>query len=192
MNIVTLRDCPPQPWRNGGGLTHELLAWPPDAAAWRLRVSVAQIASDGPFSPFPGVQRAFAVLHGPGVRLRWPAPTVREQLLTAGSAAATFDGADAPQCELLAGPTLDLNLMANTGSGRPELRRAHPGAPALAGQPLWQGLYVTAAAALQAEGRTHTLGADTLVWRAQASPGWRLTHLAPGHAWWLLLHAAEA
>lgn len=192
MNVVALADCPPQAWRNGGGLTHELLAWPPGAAAWQLRISVARIASDGPFSPFPGVRRCFAVLHGPGVRLRWSAPAAREQVLTAGSAAVAFDGADAPQAELLAGPTLDLNLMASTNAGRPELRRASAGGPALAGRTAWQGLYVTAPAAVQIDGSTHTLAADTLVWAADAAPGWRLTQLSPGHAWWLLLHPAEA
>ena len=50
-------------WRNGGGRTRELLAWP-DAADWKVRVSVADVESDGPFSAFPGVQRWFAVLEG--------------------------------------------------------------------------------------------------------------------------------
>ena len=66
---VRLADCPPQPWRNGGGVTRELLAWP-QAADWRLRVSVADIERDGPFSPFPGVDRWFAVIEGDGVELR--------------------------------------------------------------------------------------------------------------------------
>ena len=46
MNRVQLSAVPPQPWRNGGGSTRELLAWPA-AADWKLRVSLATIAQDG-------------------------------------------------------------------------------------------------------------------------------------------------
>lgn len=57
------------PWRNGGGATRELLAWP-DPRDWAIRLSVAEVERDGPFSQFPGVRRWFAVLSGGGVRLR--------------------------------------------------------------------------------------------------------------------------
>ena len=40
------------PWRNGGGVTRELLAWP-DPRDWLLRVSVAEISASGPFSQLP-------------------------------------------------------------------------------------------------------------------------------------------
>ena len=33
------------PWRNGGGVTRELLAWP-DSKDWALRVSVADVAAE--------------------------------------------------------------------------------------------------------------------------------------------------
>ena len=33
------------PWRNGGGVTRELLAWP-HGADWRVRISVAEIDAD--------------------------------------------------------------------------------------------------------------------------------------------------
>ena len=36
----------PQPWRNGGGRTRELLAWP-DAQAWSVRISLAEIEAEG-------------------------------------------------------------------------------------------------------------------------------------------------
>ena len=66
--LIALADTPPQPWRNGGGVTRELLAWP-DGGDWRVRISVAEIEADGPFSAFPGVERWFAVLEGGGVAL---------------------------------------------------------------------------------------------------------------------------
>ena len=108
---VRLGDCPPQPWRNGGGLTRELLAWATaahDTAAgpgttppgWTVRVSVAEITRDGPFSPYPGVDRAFAVLEGRGVVLAWPQG---DTVCRPGDEALRFDGAQAPGCRLVDG-----------------------------------------------------------------------------------------
>lgn len=105
LQVVHLEDIKPQPWRNGGGVTRELLAWP-DAAHWCLRLSVADIEQDGPFSAFPGIERWFAVLTGEGVRLGVPAHVV-----TARDLPFQFDGAAAPDCKLIGGPTRDLNLM---------------------------------------------------------------------------------
>ena len=132
LHEVRLEDCPPQPWRNGGGLTHEMLAWPTPGAqapagsgaeAWLVRVSVAQIGRDGPFSAFPGVDRAFAVLEGTGVALTFGggAAAEGERLLTADDEALNFPGEDAPGCRLAGGPgaaTLDLNLMGRREAGR--------------------------------------------------------------------------
>jgi hypothetical protein len=106
-DLILADAIPPQPWRNGGGATRELLAWPagPD---WRLRISLADIDRDGPFSPFPGVKRHFAVLQGGGVRLGLAGQTLS---LDPSSPPLGFDGALAPDCALIAGPTRDLNLM---------------------------------------------------------------------------------
>jgi len=113
--LIRLQDTPSAPWRNGGGTTRELLAWPAPPAAWQLRVSVAEIAADGPFSAFPGVQRWFAVLKGAGVELSIDGRARRvsredEPLCFAGDAAAS--------CRLVDGPTLDLNLMLRGVPGR--------------------------------------------------------------------------
>ena len=117
MSLIRVDDVAPQPWKNGGGVTRELLRLPragaTEADDWSLRISVADIAADGPFSPFPGVRRHFAVIGGAGVRLRWPDGRVRE--LTKKSGPFAFDGADAPHCELIDGPTRDLNVMVREG-----------------------------------------------------------------------------
>jgi environmental stress-induced protein Ves len=102
------------PWRNGGGVTRELLAWP-SAADWTVRLSVADVERDGPFSAYPGVQRWFAVLSGQGVRLRLPGETHE---LDAASDPFQFDGAVPVDCELLGGATRDFNLMVRGGRGR--------------------------------------------------------------------------
>jgi hypothetical protein len=111
--IVRWSEQAEQPWRNGGGITRELLAWPA-AGDWQLRLSVAEVLQDGPFSAFPGVRRWFAVLEGQGVELVWPE---RVQALRAGDPACAFDGGAEPGCRLIDGPTRDLNLMLRNADG---------------------------------------------------------------------------
>ena len=105
LQIVRFEDVKPQPWRNGGGVTRELLAWP-NADNWVMRLSVADIERDGPFSAFVGIDRWFAVLTGSGVRLG-----ASQRAVVEGDAPVYFDGAAAPACTLIDGPTRDLNLM---------------------------------------------------------------------------------
>ncbi len=110
MSVRTIRldEVEPQRWRNGGGFTRELLAWP-RVEAWRLRVSVADVESDGPFSLFAGgVERWFAVLDGNGVELTVDGAAQR---LTVECAPLRFSGEAPTECRLLDGPTRDLNLM---------------------------------------------------------------------------------
>ena len=120
LNQVLLHQVPATPWRNGGGRTHELLAWP-TLDAWQLRISVAVIDCDGAFSAYPGVARCFAVLAGAGVRLHF-AQSV--QSLEVGSPVLQFDGADAPGCKLIDGPTQDLNLMCPHSAGQADMAAA--------------------------------------------------------------------
>ena len=103
----------PQRWRNGGGVTRELFTWP-ESAPWNARVSVADIDADGAFSAFPGVERWFAVIEGCGVELDFGDANQR---LEQGDAPFRFDGARAPMCRLLDGPTRDLNLMLRDARG---------------------------------------------------------------------------
>jgi uncharacterized protein len=106
-SLVLLDEVAPQPWRNGGGVTRELLAWP-SAADWQLRLSVADIERDGPFSGFPGVQRWFCVLEGDGVSLSVDGVVHR---LQPGSAPLSFSGEAHTHATLTGNATRDLNLM---------------------------------------------------------------------------------
>lgn len=119
--VVELDDVAPTAWRNGGGTTQVLLAWP-HADEWRVRISVAEIARDGEFSRYPGAERWFAVLEGAGVRLQVGAGT---QVLTPESGPFRFAGHAQVDCSLIAGPTRDLNLMCLPGAGR--MRRVDEG-----------------------------------------------------------------
>lgn len=104
---VPLDSAVATPWRNGGGTTRELLAWP-HGSEWNVRVSVARIAASGSFSSFPHTARWFAVLSGDGVKLRVDG---REHMLSLESQPFSFDGGPATDCVLAGGPTDDFNLM---------------------------------------------------------------------------------
>ena len=119
--VVELADVAPTPWRNGGGSTQVLLTWP-HADEWRIRISVAEIERDGPFSRYFGAERWFAVLDGAGVNLRVGGGS---QLLTPDTEPFRFSGNVDVECSLLAGRTRDLNLMALPGASR--MTRVHDG-----------------------------------------------------------------
>lgn len=110
--MVSLCAVAASPWLNGKGLTRELMAWP-NAQAWRMRFSVADIESDGPFSPWIGVTRHFCVLDGAGVVLRWDEG--HEERLTPDTPPLCFSGGEPPNASLIDGPTRDLNLMTRDG-----------------------------------------------------------------------------
>ena len=177
---------PPQPWRNGGGVTRELLAWP-DARDWRVRVSVADIEADGPFSAFPGVQRWFAVLKGAGVALCIDGAAQR---LTRSDAPFAFDGAAQPTCRLLDGPTRDLNLMLRGAGGsmrvaedgqdwQPHpsiaMRTVHRGGRTLPGRRLRHRSAAVRPAVVRARTRTARI-------RGRPATGRRSRLVAHGHA----------
>jgi hypothetical protein len=184
LHRIALTDCPPRPWRNGGGVTRELLAWP-QPEPWQLRVSVATIAQDGPFSPFPGVERWFVVLSGAGVRLDLARGAV---VLAPHDPPIVFDGEDAPGCHLLDGPTQDLNLMVQRGAGVAALRAAAPG-DSVEGDLRFRALYAAEAAQLDIDDRTEPIGAGTLVW-SDARDASRWTLRQGGHALWLTVEDA--
>lgn len=179
-HLSALDSAAPQRWRNGGGTTRELLAWP-SAHSWRLRISVAEVESDGPFSTFAGVERWFAVVAESGVELSIGGATHR---LTAADAPLRFSGEAATSCRLLDGPTRDLNLM---------LRGMRGGMfAAVAGQP-WRsrathcGLFATVAGECRGDG-TIAVPAHCLLWfdRAPAELCFAPADAASsGIGWWL-------
>jgi uncharacterized protein len=180
LHRTLLAGARPQPWRNGGGSTRELLAWP-QVQAWQLRVSVAQIDRDGPFSAFPGVDRCFAVIAGAGVHLQLPGG---RQTLTPGSAPVAFDGEAAPGCSLVDGPTEDLNLMVRRGLGQAQMW--HAGSqPHIDGTTRWRAVYAASACEVQVGNDTCALAGGELLWcEAAANPPW---HIDPHARAWCLV-----
>lgn len=73
MRRLTPSDYRRMPWRNGAGTTTELAIGPEGAglrgARFLYRVSIAEVASDGPFSRFEGYDRHIMLLAGAGMTL---------------------------------------------------------------------------------------------------------------------------
>lgn len=114
MRVLRVADRIAAPWKNGGGVTREVAAWPPGAgmAGFDWRVSLADVAADGPFSTFPGVDRVLTVIEGDGLVLTVEGAATR---LEAGAPFA-FAGEAAVTARLTAGPVRDLNVMVRRGA----------------------------------------------------------------------------
>lgn len=188
LKIVKLANVAPTRWRNGGGSTRELLAWP-SADRWALRLSVAQIERDGPFSSFHGIERWFAVIDGAGVELHFGSAD-RIRSVRPGDEVLQFDGGIAPACRLLDGPTQDLNLMLARGRGG--LRRLLPAEPLLLRAP-FKAIYVADAALLHRAGTApQPLAAGSLAWSDAAAGRLWTIEAAPGVRAWSVAFDPEA
>lgn len=109
------------PWKNGGGVTRDVLISPLgtslDAFDWRI--SIADIISNGPFSSFPGIDRKLAVLDGKvALTVDGHAPVT----LDTSRPFLDFPGEAAVEGHPLDGPSTALNVM--TWRGRYTARMA--------------------------------------------------------------------
>jgi environmental stress-induced protein Ves len=161
---IELRDLPARPWKNGGGTTREVACQPPGAGYddfdWRL--SVAEVARDGPFSSFPGIDRTIVLLEGAGLRLR---DTAGEHLLASVGALHAFAGEATIDASLIAGATRDFNVMTRRGRCRAEVEvlRARA-AIAAADARLLCGI----AGRWSVDGRSALAPGQMLLWRTRA------------------------
>ncbi len=108
------------PWKDGGGQTTEIASHPPGAtlAGFDWRVSIADVATDGPFSSFAGVDRTLVLLAGAGMRLAGASHATE---LRAPYEPYAFSGEDATSCALVDGPVRDFNLMVRRVRARGEV-----------------------------------------------------------------------
>lgn len=179
--LIRADECAPRPWRNGGGWTRELLVWP-SAERCDVRIAVADIDDDGPFSSYPGVERWIVVISGVGIALSF-GDAERELLL--GDEPMRFDGATAPDCRLLDGPTRDLNLMVERGQG--VMRRVQQGKSWNEGS-TFRGLFTTDTGTWTAGQQRLVVPAMTLLWSDESvASDWKfdLHDDSAAHAWWL-------
>lgn len=111
------------PWKNGGGETIEISVFPEGASLSEFdwRVSMATVASDGPFSAFPGIDRTLSILEGNGMTLlidgRDPAR------LTQADEPLAFPADVATSASLIDGTIVDLNVMTRRGKLTHRVRR---------------------------------------------------------------------
>lgn len=115
MRIIRREDYRRMPWKNGQGMTEEVLSFPTgsDAERFDWRVSIAHVGTDGPFSLFPGVDRTITLLEGNGLLLDLPED--RTVALTGTADPFSFSGDWSVASRNLDGPTMDLNIMTRRG-----------------------------------------------------------------------------
>lgn len=109
LGIVRFAELTVVPWRNGAGVTREVVARRsgsgPQDFDWR--VSIADVKAPGPFSLFPGVDRVILLVGGERMDLVIDGV---EHVLGLHELLG-FDGASQTSCTLPEGPTRDLNVM---------------------------------------------------------------------------------
>ena len=171
-----LATLPATPWKNGGGSTREIACWPPGAGfdAFDWRVSIASIASSGPFSVFAGVDRIITLLDGDGVRLQGEGIDHR---LATPLAPFAFSGDARIDCTLLGAASSDFNVMTRRGRFRASLQVLRVAA---ALPPTPHGLLLAWRGDWQATGQG--LAAGQGLWWADAATSWQLTTAAPDAA----------
>ena len=111
-----LQTLPAMAWKNGGGVTREIVREPAGASLedFDWRVSVADIAAAGPFSRFVGTDRHLLLLEGDGVNLTSAEAGLDVNLL-ADDTVLAFSGDVDMNSQLLGGAVRDFNVMTKRG-----------------------------------------------------------------------------
>src|SRR3546814_10104170 len=109
---ILTSDIQAAPWKNGGGVTREIASGGGTGSrpgpSWGWRVSLAEVAQDGPFSTFPETDRVIAVIDGAGMDLVAADGAV---IALEPFQAVPFSGEDRLSGRLRFGPVRDLNVM---------------------------------------------------------------------------------
>lgn len=127
VTVVRRADHRIVPWRNGGGTTREIAVRPgaaPDRFAWRL--SIATVATPGPFSAFDGYDRTIMVIDGAGMILNLAGIDQPPLGLYQPFA---FAGETKVDCRLVDGPIHDFNVMVDRATARANVEVVALGAP---------------------------------------------------------------
>jgi environmental stress-induced protein Ves len=115
MRLLRAAERAAVPWKNGGGVTSEVAAFPEGAGfdGFDWRISIADVAAGGPFSRFPGIDRVLTVIEGRGMHLT--VEGMAEIDLNDRSNPFAFSGDAGCDATLLYGPIRDLNVMTRRG-----------------------------------------------------------------------------
>jgi uncharacterized protein len=113
MKLIRASEYRVMPWKNGGGTTTEIAIHPEDGGLsgkpFDWRVSIADVAADGPFSKFPGYDRHIMVIAGEGMVL--DTDEAGRLDLTQRLVPQSFAGEWSVNGTLRDGPVRDFNLM---------------------------------------------------------------------------------
>jgi uncharacterized protein len=112
MQLLRPSDYRQMTWKNGLGVTTEIVRFPDDGA-FDWRVSIAQVAEDGPFSRFPGYDRVILTLAGAGMTLSHREHPGSHALGALEPYA--FSGDLETDCVLRDGPIRDFNVITRVG-----------------------------------------------------------------------------
>jgi environmental stress-induced protein Ves len=109
--LIPFAGLVPVSWKNGGGSTTEIAVAPPEAGFddFEWRISLATIASDGPFSVFPGVDRTLMLVEGHGATLDIDGDD--RVVLCDDEPVLSFSGESQVLATLNRGATTDFNVM---------------------------------------------------------------------------------
>lgn len=102
------------PWKNGGGETTELFIYPQGQEDFNLRLSVAKVHQNGPFSQFKDIDRWLIILSGDGVSLEFHDRVIT---LDQSSEPLWFKGEENIFSKLLGESVTDFNVMMRRGYG---------------------------------------------------------------------------
>lgn len=120
MKILRRSDYQSIPWKNGRGIAHQIAASPAGAGYdnFDWHVSRPEIAADGPFSSFPGLDRQFMLVTGNGLTLKIRSSTHGlsfDRPIDAPLEPFAFCGEWDVECVLRDGPVQVFNVMSRRG-----------------------------------------------------------------------------
>ncbi|PZF77729.1 HutD family protein [Aestuariivirga litoralis] len=109
MRLIPFSSLVATPWKNGGGVTRQIACHPPGSSLddFDWRISTAEVAQDGPFSRFTGVDRRLLILDGAGLAMRLaegPRRVLTGEHIDFAGEAEVFGA-------LIDGPVTDFNIM---------------------------------------------------------------------------------
>ncbi|UKK85822.1 HutD family protein [Sphingopyxis sp. BSN-002] len=156
VRFLPAKDRVARPCKNGGGVTRDITVFPEGTsdADFLWRVSLATIADAGPFSPFPGVDRAFLLLRG---ELAIAIGDQAEQHIRPGAPALLFGGDEPVAARPVAGSCTALNIMARRGQTSAKVGRWTGAQTTLASALL---LFAPEATAIEVDGEQFDLAPD--------------------------------
>lgn len=120
--VLEEKDFTKKLWKNGRGITKEIMVKPAGAEDFDWRISLATLGESGPFSSFPGIIRWLVLLEGADVTLKHTDRTHELAPMTP-----YFFSGDEETSAVVRGPGRDFNLMLKEGKANGKISVGLPG-----------------------------------------------------------------